>query len=102
MDPEGYVVLLVSILSIAGGLTLVRTARATIRDYPSCGECGTDLTTALGTTDSCPRCRHRIVEAGVWAPYEPSQLDAWGIGALTLVFGVLCTLDLAWHAFRAL
>jgi DNA-directed RNA polymerase subunit RPC12/RpoP len=102
MDPEGFVVLLVLILSIAGGLTVVRTARAATRDYPSCGECGTNLTTALGTTDSCPRCRHRIVEAGVWAPHEPGQEVAWWLGVLTLVFGVLCTLDLAWHAFRAL
>ena len=79
-----FLLLLLLIIALGAGIVMLIIARTGLRDHPSCGACGRDVSEAIGTSAHCPGCGRPIAETGIIAPRRmrrPALLGA-GVGLL--------------------
>ena len=76
--------LMCSLGALVIGAVLLVLARSGLRDHPSCGRCGCDVSEAIGSSAQCPGCGLPFAEVGIIAPgrmRRPALLGA-GLGLL--------------------
>jgi hypothetical protein len=81
----GFLLLLLLLLvALGAGVLMLILARTGLRDHPSCGACGGDVSEAIGFSEQCPGCGRPFAETGIIAPGQmrrPAMLGA-GLGLL--------------------
>ena len=88
-----FLLLLIPLLGVVGGVALAVRARWKRREYPSCGRCGYDVSRTVGVVARCPECGAAFTEVGIVPPRRRSKprpaLLAWSVATLLLVTAVL-------------
>ena len=95
-----YVLLLVPVCSVAGGLALISTSRRRPLLRPACRACDHSLHEPLDAEFRCPRCGRHLGLAGIRGVYEAGRPIALRVGIATLVFGVLIVLHVLGFIFE--
>ncbi len=88
-----FLLLLIPLLGVVGGVALAVRARWKRRGYPACGGCGYDVSRTVGVVARCPECGAAFTEVGIVPPRRRSKprpaLLAWSVVTLLLVTAVL-------------
>ena len=82
--------LLLFLAPLVTGIVLLVLARRGGVKHPSCGQCGYDVTTSVGTVDRCPECDTPFIESGVVTPRQGRRPVMFGIGLALVIVSVSC------------
>ena len=77
--------LLLLIIALTAGIVLVVVSRSGLRDHPSCGRCGCDVSEAIGSSAQCPGCGLPFAEVGIIAPGRMRRPALLGTGLGLLI-----------------